>query len=127
MFRVKPEEVKLIFIVSKVAEDSFLSFLFNLGYSWIERDFDQLSNRLEGYGVLLLKEEDTRLPKVFKKFYDKPSIIYYFVGTTHLMTEDNIDIFLQHLFVKKEQWSYFNQIYKNIYGQTFEELLNEIK
>ena len=127
MFSVHPDRVKVIFFVSRDKEDMFLSFLFNLGYSWIERDFNSLSKRLEPFGIILIRDDDTRIEKLFNRFIESSNVIYYAVGANHLFTVDTIDPFIHTIFVNSSQWQVFNDVFKNLHGETFEELLNKIK
>lgn len=127
MFNISPNQVKVLIVTSKVTEDAFLSFLFNLGTSWIERDYESLAKRFENYNILLIRDDDSRLERVFRALYEVPGIFYYYVGTKHLLTPDNVDIFNKFIYVNKEQWKDFNATYKNVHGLTFEQLLKEIK
>jgi hypothetical protein len=127
LFKVPPEKIKCIFIVSRRREDSFLSFIFNLGYSWVERDFDDLACKLEDYGILLLRNDDNRLQRVFDKFYESIGITYYFVDSEHLLTSNNIDIFVHNAFVSSKQWKEFLHCFKNQNGVDFNNILKEIK
>lgn len=127
LFKVPPEEVGCIFIVSRRREDSFLSFIFNLGYSWVERDFDDLAYKLEDYGILLLRNDDNRLQRVFDKFYESIGITYYFVDSEHLLTSNNIDIFVHNAFINSKQWKEFLHCFKNQNGIGFLDILKEIK
>ena len=127
LFKIHPEKVKCIFVVSRRREDSFLSFIFNLGYSWVERDFDDLASKLEDYGILLSRNDDNRLQRVFDKFYESIGITYYFVDSEHLLTSNNIDIFIHNIFVDKTQWKEFLHCFKNHHGIDFLDILKEIR
>jgi len=127
LFRVPPTEVKCVFIVSRRKEDAFLSFIFNLGYSWIERDFDTLAYKLEDRGILLLRNDDVRLQRIFDKFKQSSAVAYYFVDSEHLLTRDNIDVFLHNAFVNSKQWNEFLHCFKNQNSVSFLDILNEIK
>ena len=70
MFNIPPNEVKLVFIVNKIIEDQFLEFLRTYEYTWLEKDFTKISNELEKYGILLIYEDDSRLPRLFEKLYN---------------------------------------------------------
>ena len=126
-FNIPPNQVKTVFIVSDKAQDSFLSFLFDLGQSWVERDFNSLSSKLEPYGVLMLNQNDSRLSNLFAKLYESFGITYYFVGSEHLLTNSNVDIFIHNTFVGKKQWKEFLHCFKNQYGRDFLDILKEIK
>lgn len=123
MFNISPNQVKSVFIVSDATEDSFLSFLFDLGQSWIERDFDSLSKKLELNGVLLLRENDVRLSKLFERLYEVVGVTYYFVGTHHLCTPDTVDPFIHNIFTRKNQWKEFVHCFKNQNGIDFNEII----
>lgn len=127
MFNIHPSKVKVIFFVTRDKEDAFLSFLFNLGYTWIEKDFNSLAKRFEPFGIILIRDDDTRIKKLFERFLESSNVIYYSIGANHLLTVDTIDPFIHTIFVNSKQWSTFNEVFKNINGQTFEELLKEIK
>lgn len=127
LFNIPPNQVKAVFIVSDKAEDSFLSFLFDLGQSWVERDFNSLSSKLEPHGVLLLNQNDSRLSNLFAKLYESFGITYYFVGSEHLLTNTNVDIFIHNTFVGREQWKEFLHCFKNQNGINFLDILKEIK
>lgn len=126
MFKIPPNQVKVIFIVHKDYEETFLSFLFNeTQYSWIERDFDGVSSKLESKGILLLRNDDVRLDKVFTKFYEVPGITYYFVGSKYLLTTTTVDPFIHNLFVNKTQFKEFVHTFKNMYGISFNEYIKD--
>lgn len=127
LFKIPPEKVKCIFIVSRKREDSFLSFIFNLGYSWVERDFDTLAYKLEEHGILLLRNDSIKLRKVFDKFFQNPAVSYYFVDSEHLLTSNNIDVFLHNTFVNSKQWGEFLHCFRNQNGVDFNNILKEIK
>lgn len=127
MFKIPPDKVRVIFIVNDKTEDLFLSFLFDLGYSWIERDFDTLATKLETIGTLLLRDTDTRLKKVFDKFYQTSGIVYYFIGTKEWFRPDTVDIYSHALYVSKDQWKDFNNYYRLQYGITYNDHLKEMK
>lgn len=127
MFNIKPNEVRVIFIVNNDSEDKFLSFLFDLGYSWLEREFDDVSKRLESIGTILIKDTDSRVEKIFSKFYEVSGITYYFVGTKHLCATVTVDPFIHNLYVSSSQWEDFNRMYKNMYGISYNEHLKQVK
>ncbi len=124
MFNIPPNKIKTVFIVSKEKEDSFLSFMFDLGQSWVERDFDFLFKKLEPHGVLLLRENDVRLSKVFQKLYDVVGVTYYTVGAEHLLGTSTVDPFIHNLFTTSKQWKEFEHCFKNQHGITFKQLLD---
>lgn len=126
MFKIKPEQVKLVLLTNKETEDKLLSFLFETGYSWLERTYDELAERWEPHGILLLRDTDTRLKKLFEVLMDKP-IIYYFIGPLNLFQQDTTDIFYHTIFTHKHQWSEFEHTFKNMYGKTFTEFITDIK
>lgn len=126
-FNISPNQVKAVIIVSKKLEDNFLSFLFNLGYSWIERDFNQLSIRLEPHGIILIQEEDSRLQRLFTRLYNLPGVFYYCIGTRHLLTVETVDPFIHNIFVEKDHWKEFNDSFKNLHTVSFEQILEEVK
>lgn len=127
MFNISPNEVRVVFIVNSNTEDKFLSYLFNLGYSWLEREFDDVSKRLETIGTLLIRDNDSRIEKVFRKFYEVSGITYYFVGTKHLCAPVTVDPFIHNIYVSSDQWKDFNRMYENMYGISFNEHLKQIK
>lgn len=126
LFNIPPNQVKVVFIISKELESNFMSFLSKLLPGQIKSNLD-LVNKLEILGTLLIKEDDLRLEKLFDKLYEVAGVVYYYVGTKHLLKPELVDIFNKITYVKKDQWTDFNNVYKNMYGQTFEELLKEIK
>lgn len=123
MFNIPSNQVKTVFIVSKQNEDTFMSFLFDLGQSWVERDFDSIFSKLEPHGVLILKENDNRLPKVFTRLYEVVGITYYCVGTEHLLTTSTVDPFIHNIFTRRNQWKEFLHCFKNQHGVDFLDLL----
>lgn len=126
-FNISPNQVKVVFILNDITESAFLSFLFSLGTTYVERDLGQWAAKLEPYGIILIKDNDSRLEKLFAGMYEIWGGTYYYVGTNYLLKPEHVDIFNKNIFVGKSQWTEFNLIYKNQYGQTFEELLKEIK
>ena len=128
LFNISPNQVRVVFIVHKDLEDNFLSFLFDqCAYSYVEREWDQVAQRLESIGTIIIKNDDTRLETLFSKFYETTGIVYYFVGSKHLLTTTTVDPFIHGIYVSKEQWKDFNSLYKNMYGLSFNEHIKEIK
>lgn len=126
-FNISPNQVKIVIIVSRELEDKFMSFLFNLGYSYVERDLTLLAIKLELYGIILIREDDTRVARLFKALYDVCDVTYYVIGAKHLLTSDTVDPFIHNIFVNKDQWKEFNSACKNLYGKSFEQFLEEIR
>lgn len=128
MFSISPNQVRVIIIISQQLESSFLSFLFDTcQYSWIERDFTSVSKKLESIGTILIKEDDTRLERVFRKFYEVSGIIYYFIGTNNLLSTTTVDPFIHGIYIQKDQWKQFDSFYKKMYGMSFNDHIKEIK
>jgi len=127
MFNIPPNEVKLVFIVNKIIEDQFLEFLRTYEYTWLEKDFTKISNELEKYGILLIYEDDSRLPRLFEKLYNF-YVIYYAIGAHHLFTSSTVDPFNHDIYVKKDQFNLFLKRFKEVYEMDFiDDILKSIK
>ena len=121
---MKPEELKVLIVVNDKTVDQFLSFLFDKGYTWIEKDFEGVKKDLNKIGTLLIKEDDPLLDKVLTKMQKMTGILIWSVGCDQIFRR--VDIFSHYLYNRKNEWDLFSKTYTSLYGISYNQLLNTI-
>lgn len=118
------KELKVLFIVNPTATDSFLRFLFELGYSWFEQDWSKL-DKLKEKGILFIKSDDPKLDSLLKTLLkdENSGKFIYLIGCDNLIYQ--VDIFIHYIYNRKTEWTLFNKVYKQVYGIEFNELLKD--
>lgn len=121
---MKPEELKVLIIVNDKTVDQFLSFLFNQGYTWIEKDFEGVKKDLDKIGTLLININDPLLDKVIRKLDSMTGVCVWSIGCNQTFMK--MDIFSHFLYNRKEEWKVFSDMYGKVHGITYNELLKRI-
>jgi hypothetical protein len=121
---MKPEDLKVLIVVNDKTVDQFLSFLFNQGYTWIEKDFEGVKKDLDKIGTLLINVNDPLLDKVIRKMESMSWIFVWSIGYNHIFYK--IDIFNHFLYNMQYEWKLFSETYKSIHGTSYNQLLNTI-
>jgi hypothetical protein len=121
---MKPEELKVLIVVNDKTVDQFLSFLFDKGYTWIEKDFEGVKKDLDKIGTLLINVNDPLLDKVIKKMESMSGICVWAIGPNHIFLK--MDIFAHYLFNRKEEWQVFLDRYKASHGISYNQLLKTV-
>jgi hypothetical protein len=104
--------------------DQFLSFLFNQGYTWIEKDFEGVKKDLDKIGTLLININDPLLDKVIRKMDTMSGICVWSIGCNQIFLR--MDIFAHFLYNIQNEWKVFSGMYEKVHGITYNQLLNQI-
>jgi hypothetical protein len=121
---MKPEELKVLIVVNDKTVDQFLSFLFDKGYTWIEKDFEGVKKDLDKIGTLLINVNDPLLDKIIRKMESMSGICVWAIGPNYIFLR--MDIFVHYLFNRKEEWQVFSDLYKVLHGISYNQLLKTI-